>query len=194
VLIIPANLDASYRSMLQAVRSGEIDRQRLDQSVRKILEAKASLGLNKARLVDLSQLSSVVARPEMLAAGQGIADEAITLVRDNGKVMPLQARALSGNSLGTAEAALPYQSLTEVGNRLVAVILRKTCAPTRGVCLEHQILARVPDARIIYADVRSAGGMKASVIEAVDRGGVCDPPPCMGPDRGKGFARRWRSF
>jgi len=169
VLIIPANLDASYRSMLQAVRSGEIDRQRLDQSVRKILEAKASLGLNKARLVDLSQLSSVVARPENVAAGQGIADEAITLVRDNGKVMPLQARATSpGTSLGTAEAALPYQSLTEVGNRLVAVILSEDLRTDSGRMLEHQILARVPDARIIYADVRSAGGMKASVIEAVD--------------------------
>jgi len=135
VLIIPANLDASYRSMLQAVRSGEIDRQRLDQSVRKILEAKASLGLNKARLVDLSQLSSVVARPENVAAGQGIADEAITLVRDNGKVMPLQARATSsGTSLGTAEAALPYQSLTEVGNRLVAVILSEDLRTDSGVC------------------------------------------------------------
>src|SRR5580698_2289222 len=45
ILIIPANLDASYRSMLEAVRSGEISRARLDQSVRKILELKASLGL-----------------------------------------------------------------------------------------------------------------------------------------------------
>ena len=53
MLIIPADLDASYRSMLQAVRSGEISRPRLDQSVRKILELKASLGLNKARLADL---------------------------------------------------------------------------------------------------------------------------------------------
>src|ERR1022692_2828247 len=53
VLIMPADLDASYRSMLHAVQSGEIDRKRLDQSVRKILELKASLALHKARLVDL---------------------------------------------------------------------------------------------------------------------------------------------
>src|ERR1700682_3907709 len=52
MLIIPANLDASYHSVLQAVESGEISRQRLDQSVHKILELKASLGLNKARLVE----------------------------------------------------------------------------------------------------------------------------------------------
>src|SRR6202790_4183702 len=118
MLIIPANLDASYRSVLQAVQSGEISRQRLDQSVRKILELKASLGLNKARLVDPGKLSSEVAKPENLAAGQRIADEAITLVRDNGKVIPLQSLGASG----TTEPALPYQSMTEVHNRLVAVI------------------------------------------------------------------------
>jgi beta-N-acetylhexosaminidase len=163
VLIIPANLDASYRSMLQAVQSGEISRQRLDQSVRKILELKASLGLNKARLVDLTQLSSQIARPENLAVGQRIADEAITLVRENRKVIPLQA-----TSVGTPEAALPYQSLTEVSNRLVVVIFSDDLRTDSGRMLEHQILARVPDARVIYADARSATGMKASVVEAIE--------------------------
>jgi len=163
VLIIPANLEASYRSMLQAVRSGEISREHLDQSVRKILELKASLGLNKARLVDLSQLSSEVAKPENLAEGQRIADEAITLVRDNGKVIPLQS-----TSVGTQEAALPYQSLTEAGNRLVVVIFSDDLRTDSGRMLEHQILARVPDARVLYADARSAAGMKPSVVEAVE--------------------------
>src|SRR5260221_10471688 len=111
MLVIPADLDASYRSMLQAVQSGEISRPRLDQSVRKILELKASLGLNKARLADLSQLSSEIAKPENLAAGQRMADEAITLVRENGKVIPLQ-------SFGTREAGGPFQSFSEVSKVL----------------------------------------------------------------------------
>ncbi len=161
VLIIPANLDASYRSMVEAVRSGEISRARLDQSVRKILELKASLGLNKARLVDLSQLSNEVAKPENVAVGQRIADEAITLVRDNGKVIPLQA-------FGTPEAALPYQSLTEVGSRQVVVIFSEDLRTDSGRMLERQILERVPDARVIYVDPRSAPGMKTPVAEAVE--------------------------
>jgi beta-N-acetylhexosaminidase len=161
MLIIPADLDASYRAVLEAVRSGEIDRQRLDQSVRKILELKASLGLNKARLADPAQLSSQVARPENLAAGQRMADEAITLVRDDGKVIPLQ-------SVGTPEAALPYQSLTEVSNRLVVVIFSDDLRTDSGRMLERQILARVPDARVIYVDARSAAGMKPAVVEAVE--------------------------
>ena len=166
VLIIPADLDASYRALLEAVHSGEISRQRLDQSVRKILELKASLGLNKARLVDPAQLSSQIAKPENLAVGQRIADEAITLVRDNGKVIPLQPSF--GASSGTLKPALPYQSVTEVSNRLVAVIFLDDLRTDSGRMLEHQILARVPDARVIYVDPRSAAGMKPSVVEAVE--------------------------
>ena len=162
VLIIPADLNASYRALLEAVHSGEISRQRLDQSVRKILELKASLGLNKARLVDPAQLSSAIAKPENVAVGQRIAEEAITLVRDNGKVIPLQS------SLGTLKPALPYQSVTEVSNRLVAVIFADDLRTDSGRMLEHQILARVPDARVLYVDARSAAGMKPSVVEAVE--------------------------
>ena len=161
MLIMPADLDASYRSMLQAVQSGEISRERIDRSVRKILELKASLGLNRARLVDLGQLSSLIAKPENLAVGQRIADEAVTLVRDNGHVIPLQ-------SFGTTEAGLPYQSLTEVSNRLVVVIFSDDLRTDSGRMLERQVLARVPAARVIYVDSRSAAGMKPAVVEAVD--------------------------
>ncbi len=165
MLIVPADLDASYRSMMQAVESGEISRQRLDESVRKILELKASLGLNKARLADPGQLPSEIAKPENVAVGQRIADEAITLVRDNGKVIPLQPLA---TPVGTSKAALPYQSVAEVSNRLVAVIFSDDLRTNSGRMLERQILARVPDAHVIYVDARSAAGMKPSVVQAVE--------------------------
>ena len=161
VLIMPADLDASYRSVLQAVRSGEISRNRLDQSVRKILELKASLGLNRARLADPAQLSSQVAKPENVAIGQRFADEAITLIRDNGKVISLQA-------FGTSLAVLPYQSVPEVSNRLVVVIFSDDMRTDSGRALERQILARVPDAHVIYVDPRSAAGMNTQVAEAVE--------------------------
>jgi beta-N-acetylhexosaminidase len=168
LLIIPADLDASYRAMMKAVESGEISREQLDQSVRRILELKASLGLHKARLVDINQLSSLVGKPGNLAMGQQIADEAITLVRDNGRVIPLASGTSAGTSRGTIQPGLPYQSLTEAHNRLVAVIFSEDLRSDSGRVLEHQILARVPDARIIYVDPRSAAGMKATVAEAVE--------------------------
>lgn len=163
LLIIPADLDKSYRAVLDAVRSGEISRARLDESVRKILELKASFGLQKGRLVDLNRLASDVGKPENLAAGQRVAEEAITLVRDNGQVLPL-----SPTSSGTLATALPYQSVTEARNRLVVVIFSDDLRGESGRTLERQILARVPDARIIYVDPRSADGMKTPIVEAVE--------------------------
>ena len=121
--------------------------------------------MNKARLVDPGQLPREIAKPENVAVGQRIADEAITLVRDNGKVIPLQSFAAS---FGTLKAALPYQSVTEVSNRLVAMIFLDDLRADSGRMLEHQILARVPDARVIYVDARSAAGMKPSVVEAAE--------------------------
>src|SRR5215469_13562738 len=63
VLTMPADLDASYRAMLQAVRSGEIPPDRLDASVLKILRAKASLDLQKNRLVDVAAIPRLVGSP-----------------------------------------------------------------------------------------------------------------------------------
>jgi beta-N-acetylhexosaminidase len=163
LLIIPADLDKSYRALLDAVRSGEISRDRLDESVRKILELKASFGLHKGRLVDLNRLASDVGKPENLAMGQRVAEEGITLVRDNGQVLPLLP-----TSSGTLAVALPYQSVTEARNRLVVVIFSEDLRGEPGRTLERQILVRVPDARIIYVDLRSAEGMKGPIAEAVE--------------------------
>jgi beta-N-acetylhexosaminidase len=165
LLIIPANLDASFRAVLGAVESGEISRPRLDESVRKVLQMKVSLGLHKARLADPGQLAGQIAKPENVATGQRIAEEAITLVRDNGRVIPLAATVIPG----TAEAGLPYQSLAEVGNRLVVVIFSDDLRTDSGRMLEKQIVARVSDARILYVDERSARGMAGPVADAVDQ-------------------------
>ena len=161
VLIIPADLDASYKALLQAVRSGEIPQSQLDASVLKILKAKASLGLNQARLVDLNQLTTLVGKPENLALGQRIADDAITLVRDNGKLLPLKKS-------GTAGPRLPYQAMPEVRNHVVVVILTDDVRTEAGREVERQIRLRVPDVHVIYVDPRIAVAMSGDVLKAVD--------------------------
>jgi beta-N-acetylhexosaminidase len=161
VLLIPTDLDASYRAMLEAVRSGEITPTQLDASVLKILKAKASLNLHKTRLVNIEALSSLVGRPENLALAQQIADDSIALVRDNGKLLPLK-------SSGTAAPGLPYQTVEEVRNKMVAVIFSDDMRTEAGRALEHQVRERVPDANMIYVDPRTAAAMTDDVLKAVD--------------------------
>jgi beta-N-acetylhexosaminidase len=157
LLIIPADLDASYRAVLAAVNSGEISSARLNESVLKILQAKAALGLHKARLVDLDRIPTQLATPSNLAFGQQVADDAVTLVRDNGTLLPLKIA-------GTIPTGLPYQSVEEVRNRLVAVIFSDDVRTDAGRALEHEIRARVPDAHVIYVDPRIAAGMSEEVL------------------------------
>ena len=161
LLLIPADFPASYNAMLQAVQSGEISRERLDRSVLKILKTKASLGLQGARLVDVSAIAEVVGKPKNLAFGQQVADDAVTLVRDTGKVLPLKSQ-------GTAKAGLPYTTQEEAHNQIVAVLFSDDVRTESGRAFAREFRARVPDARVIYVDPRIAAGMSDEVLKAVD--------------------------
>jgi len=161
LLLIPADLGASYEAMLKAVQSGEIPRERLDHSVLKLLRTKAALRLNESRTVDLTALSTLVGRPENLTFGQHVADSAITLVRDNGQVIPLKSK-------GTGIAALPYMTREETHNDTVAVVFSEDVRAESGRAFGSELHLRVPDAHVIYVDPRIAAGMTDEVLKAVD--------------------------
>jgi beta-N-acetylhexosaminidase len=161
LLIIPADLGASYNAMLKAVQSGEISQERLDRSVRKLLNMKASLGLNEARMVNLDTVASSVGKPENMAFGQQVADSAITLVRDNGKLLPLKSK-------GTVKGALPYTTKEETHNTAVAVLFSEDVRTESGRAFGREFRSRIPDARVFYVDPRIAAGMSDDILKAVD--------------------------
>jgi len=161
LLLIPADLEASYKAMLASVASGEISTARLDESVLKILKTKASLGLHKARLVDISALATEVGKPQNMSAGQQVADDAVTLVRDNGKLLPLKPS-------GTVAGGLPYMTAEEIHNHLVVVVLSEDVRTEAGRMLARQVRSRVPDANLIYVDPRVAAGITEETLKAVD--------------------------
>jgi beta-N-acetylhexosaminidase len=161
LLIIPADLGASYVSMLNAVRLGEISKERLDHSVLKILKLKGALNLDRSRIVDVNIISTAVGKPENIAFGQHVADSAITLVRDNGKVIPLKSK-------GTAKGGLPYMTKEETHNQTLAVIFSDDVRTESGRAFGREFRTRIPDARVIYVDPRFAAGMSDEVLKAVD--------------------------
>jgi beta-N-acetylhexosaminidase len=161
LLIIPADFGASYQSMIKAVRSGEISKERLDRSVLKILKIKASLDLNDSRTVDLNALATSIGKPQDVAFGQQVADSAIALVRDNGKVLPLKSK-------GTSQSALPYMTREETHNQVLAVLFSDDVRSESGRAFGREFRARVPDARVLYVDPRIAAGMSDEVLKAVD--------------------------
>ncbi len=162
VLTIPADLNASYQAMLMAVRAGEISQERLDTSVLKVLKAKASLGLNKDRLVDVKAIARIVGRPENAAVGQRISDDSVTLVQDNGKLLPL-------SRVGPERDTLPflYQRVKSARNSILLIVLCDNVHTEDGHVLEREIRARMPEASVIYVDPRVAYLRSEDVLQAV---------------------------
>jgi beta-N-acetylhexosaminidase len=162
MLLLPFDLDGSYNGLLRAVRSGEIPESRIDQSVLKILRAKASVGLNKAKLVDIKAVNEIVASPSSLAVAQKIADSAVTLVRDNHRTLPLKTTAK-----GTKPSPNAYQPIAETRNRTLLLIFTDDSRSDSGRTMDHELRLRIPDARVYYIDSRDAAGMAQTVLPAV---------------------------
>jgi beta-N-acetylhexosaminidase len=89
VLLLPPNATVAINEVERAVRRGDIPESRIDQSVRKVLNAKYSLGLQQNRLVPLERVGEIVASPENVKLAQEIADHSITAAKDEHHLLPV---------------------------------------------------------------------------------------------------------
>src|SRR5207248_4123830 len=84
LLLMPADPDSAMAAMTAAVAAGRITPQRLEQSVRRLLEIKRRLGLFQNRAVSLDSIMLVVGAKRFQDQADDIAVRALTLVRDIG--------------------------------------------------------------------------------------------------------------
>jgi beta-N-acetylhexosaminidase len=91
IILMPPDLRVALQSLIRGVEEGVIEEARIDRSVRRILEAKARLGLHEKRLVDVEAGALDVARPEDVDRADELAEAAITVVKNDGGVLPLAA-------------------------------------------------------------------------------------------------------
>lgn len=131
VLLEPPYPEAALAALRQAVADGRLPMARVDEAVRRILRAKAKVGLEKNRLVDVDRLNERFARPEFARRAQDIADRGVTLVRDDAHLLPLDAT----------------QPL-----RVLLVAISGDPDPYPGEALEKEIRARVDALETIRAD------------------------------------------
>ncbi|MCI0353249.1 MAG: glycoside hydrolase family 3 protein [Acidobacteriales bacterium] len=166
MILIPAELEGAFNGVVNAVRSGEIPQAQIDGSVRKILTAKAMVGLDKGRLIDVEALDKIIATPEHVAFGQSVADAAVTLVRDNRKLLPLRK---PGENLGTRRPGPTYQAPRDASGRTALLIFSDDVRSESGRLLEREMRARNQDTRVLYVDHRIAGPMTEQVLQMVSQ-------------------------
>jgi beta-N-acetylhexosaminidase len=81
LLLIPADPRAAIDAMVAAIDSGRIEMERLDASVRRMLELKRQAGLFRARTVALDSVPTVVGRRSFQALAGDMAARSLTLVQ-----------------------------------------------------------------------------------------------------------------
>jgi beta-N-acetylhexosaminidase len=129
VLLMPADPKAAIDAVEAAVKSGRLTQARIERSVMRLLRAKAELGLAHSKLVDLRQIPKRVDTRESNAAAQRIADRSVTLVRNEGGLIPLR------DTTSTLFYTLAERSISTEGDAFITALR-----------------ARAPQAEVLRAD------------------------------------------
>jgi beta-N-acetylhexosaminidase len=90
MVLDPQDTIAAVRGLKDAVESGVIPRARLESSVRRVLTAKARLGLHTSRMVDLDEIPRHVGGRAHAALARRVSERAITLIKDDRGSVPLK--------------------------------------------------------------------------------------------------------
>jgi len=148
-LLMPPVPEAAFSALLGAVKSGQISQDRLDASVRRILQAKARLGLQKTRLVDVAALNSKFGSLAWQAESQEISDRGVALLRDTPHRLPFD---------GTKPA------------RALLVCLYADPEPYPGEDLERELRKRFDSVVTLRADTKfaKAENLKLPALDSYD--------------------------
>lgn len=88
-MLMPPDLRVAYDGVMAAVEDGEITEERIDESVRRILEQKDKRGVLDASPVDLSAVDGVMNDAGNQATAQEIADDSVTVLSNDDGALPL---------------------------------------------------------------------------------------------------------
>jgi beta-glucosidase-like glycosyl hydrolase len=153
VLMSP-NVDAAIAAVRDAVKSGRLSEARIDESVRRILDAKAFTGI---QVPDTDEIFRTIDSAEHRALASDIASHALTLVREQAGALPLRrdARVVLVTVTDVAEGLNPLVELEkEMRARLTAPPQVIALSPSSAA----PVLPENADAIVVALAVRARSG------------------------------------
>lgn len=116
ILLMPTDPVAAVEAMVQAVHEGRVTRDRLDRSVRRVLQFKEKAGLFRRKLVNLDSVGFVVGRQSALAAARASAGRSLVLLRDSAALLS----SLQSGQRRIAVVSFAESAGSTLGNSLAA--------------------------------------------------------------------------
>ena len=90
VLLLPNDLPVAFLKIKESLNNGRLSERQISESVKKILRMKYNLGLPDYEPAVLDNLSEDLNNPDVLVLKQRLIENAITLVRDKEKLVPVK--------------------------------------------------------------------------------------------------------
>ncbi|HSW38744.1 MAG TPA: glycoside hydrolase family 3 N-terminal domain-containing protein, partial [Acidobacteriota bacterium] len=144
VLLLPTDAAVAINEIERAVKRGEISEARIDESVRRVLQAKYRLQLHINRQADLTLIGDIVASPENLRYAQEIADRSITVVKDDRRLLPI-------NPLD--------------GKRIFSLVLAPGTESNPGAVFQAEMRRRFPSLHTAWSNSQVTG----EILSSIDR-------------------------
>ena len=135
VLLMNPHFDITFDFVVRAAREGRIPMSRIDEAVRRILQAKFEAGLYRAPVVEQETLEATLGIPAHEKVAADIARDAVTLLRDDRDVLPLAAEKLD--------------------SVLVVAVTDRSDGSGYAATLAGAVRQRVPNVRTGFIDARS---------------------------------------
>jgi beta-N-acetylhexosaminidase len=129
VLLMPPDPEQAIQAVVTAVLRGRIPRQRVDESALRVLTAKVRLGLTRNKLVNVEMVGDVLGAKESAESAQRVSDHAITLVKNEGQIVPLKN-----------------------ANQACVIVAVQSRSSTSGARFAQEFARRAKEARIVTVD------------------------------------------
>jgi len=120
VLLMPSDVPAAIDAVVAGVQEGRFTAARVDSSVKRILDLKEQVGLQRNRFVDIDSVRAVVGDSNNLNIARRAAEQSITLAKDSLHLVPLArgsnggARILSVTLAGRSDLGAGLTFVTEL--------------------------------------------------------------------------------
>ncbi len=160
MLLKPGDPDLVMRGVREAVKSGRLTEKRIEESARRLLAAKYDLGLVKDRIAPLDEIDRRVSSAGALKLADEIAEHAVTLVRDDARLLQNE-----GGATGLRPGARVFNLAITNGEDRFFIANSFTNAMARGGRRMDTVVldARSTDEEVSNALTRAA---KADVVIA----------------------------
>lgn len=109
ILLFPENVPEAVTAILQAIDQKELSEKSLNEHVKKILQAKKWLGLNKIKPVSTQNLNTDLNTDEAKYLNQKIFEQALTVIKNDDELLPI--KHLTEYKIATVNIGAPKENI-----------------------------------------------------------------------------------